>query len=283
MFRNCVSGHIYDSGPLDVTSDFGFRFSLHRSIAKVPGPSKLVSWVAKSVASGLDALYLTRFESQSADHWQALYSSVNFGAPFLILCSENDELVRYQSIYDFAQRLRNLNADVNLVNLRSSSHVGHYEHHPIQYRAAVSHLLEKAVSTYSRKVILERERTGIDGTHDEISELICDLQKVAINSNESFRRVAVGPSDHFFLPSSAGHNNNDRESGIPRDEQKEEPVCAPSFPSMSAHSVLGQFLFDVCVPKNVEGWDDVKFCGNRNGRSRVSPFRGIKHIGRSRL
>jgi len=76
LFRNCVSGHIYDSGPLDVTSDFGFRFSLHPSIAKVPGPSKLVSWVAKSVASGLDALYLTRFESQSADHWQALYSSV---------------------------------------------------------------------------------------------------------------------------------------------------------------------------------------------------------------
>jgi len=42
----------------------------------VPGPSKLVSWVAKSVTSGLDALYLTRFESQAAEHWQALYSSV---------------------------------------------------------------------------------------------------------------------------------------------------------------------------------------------------------------
>lgn len=76
LLRNCVSGHIYDSGPLDVTSDFGFRFSLHPSIAKVPGPSKIVSWVAKSVASGLDALYLTRFESLAAEHWQALYSSV---------------------------------------------------------------------------------------------------------------------------------------------------------------------------------------------------------------
>ncbi|CAK8577512.1 unnamed protein product [Lathyrus sativus] len=287
LFRNCISGHIYDSGPLDVTSDFGFRFSLHPSIAKVPGPSKLISLVAKSVASGLDALYLTRFESQSAEHWQALYSSVNLGAPFLILCSENDDLVRYQSICDFAQRLRCLNGDVNLVNLRNSSHVGHYKHHPIQYRAAVSHLLEKAMSTYSRKVILERERTGIDGTHDEISELICDLQKVATNSNESFRRVAVRPSDHFFLPSSAEHTNNDRESGIPRDEQKEEPVCVPSFPSISAHSVLGQFLFDVCVPKNVEGWD-VMFCGNLNGRTRASvsrnsPSRGIKRIGRSRL
>lgn len=143
------------------------------------------------------------------------------------------------------------------------------------------------MSTYSRKVILERERTRIDGTHDEISELICDLQKVAINSNESFRRVAVGPSDHFFLPSSAEHTNNNRESGISREEPKEESVCVPSFPSISAHSVLGQFLFDVCVPKNVEGWD-VMFCGNLNGRTRASvtrnsPSRGIKRVGRSRL
>ncbi|KAK7362654.1 hypothetical protein VNO77_04773 [Canavalia gladiata] len=286
LLRNCVSGQIYDSGPLDVTSDFGFRFALHPSIAKVPGPAKLVSWVAKSVASGLDALYLTRFESQAAEHWQALYSSVNYGAPFLILCSENDDLVRFQSIYDFAQRLQNLNADVNLVNFSSSPHLGHYKHHPIQYRAAVSHLLEKAASIYSQKMMLARERTGMDGTQDEISELICDLQKVAITSNKSLRRVAIGPTDHFFLPSSAEHHN-ERESGTPQDEQNEKPVCLPSFPSISAHSVLGQFLFDVCVPKNVEGWD-VKFSGNLNGRLRTSaprysPFRGIKRIGRSRL
>ncbi|CAJ1939429.1 unnamed protein product [Sphenostylis stenocarpa] len=283
LLRNCLSGHIYDSGPIDVTSDFGFRFALHPSIAKVPGPSKLVSWVAKSVTSGLDALYLTRFESQAAAHWQALYSSVNFGAPFLLLCSENDDLVRYQSIYDFAQRLRNLNGDVNLVNFSSSCHLGHYKHHPIQYRTAVNHFLEKAVTTYSQKVMLER--TSMDGTQDEISELICDLQKVAINSNKSLRRVAVGPTDHFFLPSSAG-NYSDRESGTPQDEQKDKPVFLPSLPSISAHSVLGQFLFDVCVPKNVEGWD-VKFSG-LNGRScasapRHSLFRDTKRIGRSRL
>nr|KYP76344.1 hypothetical protein KK1_020581 [Cajanus cajan] len=283
LLRNCVSGHIYDSGPLDITSDFGFRFAVPPSIAKVPGPSKLVSLVAKSFTSGLDALYLTRFESQAAEHWQALYSSVNFGAPFLILCSEKDEFVRYQSIYEFAQRLRNLNGDVNLVNFSSSSHLGHYKHHPIQYRAAVNHLLEKATTIYSQKVMLERERTGIDGTHDEISELICDLQKVAINSNKSLRRVAVGPTDHFFLP----RHYSDRESVTPQDEQKEKPVSLPSLPSISAHSVLGQFLFDVCVPKNVEGWD-VKFSGNLNGRScasapRHSPFRGTKRIGRSKL
>lgn len=156
---------------------------------------------------------------------------------------------------------------------------GHYKHHPIQYRAALNNLLEKAAATYLQKAMLERERTGMDGTHDEISELICDLQNVAINSNKSLRRVAVGPTDHFYLPSSAGHYS-DRESATPQEEQKEKPVCVPSFPSMSAHSVLSQFLFDVCVPKNVEGWD-VKFSGNLNGRS--CAFRGIKHIGRSRL
>lgn len=141
----------------------------------------------------------------------------------------------------------------------------------------MNNLLEKAVTIYSQKVMLERERTGMDGTHDEISELICDLQKVAINSNKSLRRVAVGPTDHFFLPSSAGHYS-DREFGTPYDEQKEKPVCLPSFPSISAHSVLGQFLFDVCVPKNVEGWD-VKF----SSAPRHSLFRGTKRIGRSRL
>lgn len=150
----------------------------------------------------------------------------------------------------------------------------------------MSHLLEKAASIYPQKVIRERERTGMDGTQDEISELICDLQKVAINSNKSLRRVALGPSDHFFLPSSAGHYSS-RESGTVQDEQKEKPVFLPSSPSISAHSVLGQFLFDVCVPKNVEGWD-VKFSGTPNGRlcasaPRHSPFRGIKRIRRSRL
>lgn len=150
----------------------------------------------------------------------------------------------------------------------------------------MSHLLEKAASIYSQNVIRERERTGMDGTQDEISEIICDLQKVAINSNKSLRRVALGPSDHFYLPSSEGHYN-DRESGTSQEEQKEKTVCLPSSPSISAHSVLGQFLFDVCVPKNVEGWD-VKFSGNLNGRlsasaPKHSPFRGIKCFRRSRL
>ncbi|KAJ6365022.1 hypothetical protein OIU76_029907 [Salix suchowensis] len=76
--------------------------------SRMPGPSKFVSWVAKGLASGLDGLYLTRFESQHAEYWQTLYSSIDMGAPYLILCSENDDLAPYIVISKFAQRLQDL-------------------------------------------------------------------------------------------------------------------------------------------------------------------------------
>lgn len=124
----------------------------------------------------------------------------------------------------------------------------------------------------------------MQGMPDEISELICNLQKVAVDSNQSLRRVAVGPSDHFFLPSSAEYHNGG-DSSSSEDESKEQLVHVPNPPSISAHSVLGQILFDVCVPKNIEGWD-IKFSGSVNGKPFASarrPFQGIKGIRRSRL
>lgn len=161
---------------------------------------------------------------------------------------------------------------------------GHYEHYPIQYRAAVTSLLEKAALVFSQRTQQLLERTGINGKHDEMSELICGLQKAAVNSNQSLRRVAVGPSDHFYLPSSAEYENG-RDHGS-QDERKERSVL-PSPPSINAHSVLGQLLFDACVPRNVEGWD-IKFCGSLNGQPvasahRHSPLNGIKGHRRSRL
>ena len=76
LVRNCISGYIYDSSPVDFTSDFGVRFCLPSTILKMPGSTKLVSWLTKGVAAGLDALYLTRFESQRTEYWRTLYSSV---------------------------------------------------------------------------------------------------------------------------------------------------------------------------------------------------------------
>ncbi|KAG6651866.1 hypothetical protein I3843_06G136400 [Carya illinoinensis] len=286
LIRNCVSGHIYDSSPVDLTSDLGARFTLHPSLRRMPGSSKIFSWLAKGITSGLDALYLTRFESQCVEYWQALYSSVNFSAPFLIICSEKDDLAPYQMICNFAQHLQDLGGDVKLVKLNGSPHMGHYKHNPIQYRAAVSSMLDQAALVYSQKIRLLGERTSMEGMHDEISELICDLQNAAVTSNQSLTRVALGPSDHFFLPSSAEHHYG-RDSPSLQDEQKERSISLPNPSSINAHSVLGQILFDVCVPKNVEGWD-IKFGGSLNGQPfasvcRPSPFHGIKCIRRSRL
>lgn len=76
LVRDCVSGHIYDSTPVDFTSDLGTRFILHPTILKMSRPPLLASWLAHGVASSLDALFLTRFESQRAEYWQTLYASV---------------------------------------------------------------------------------------------------------------------------------------------------------------------------------------------------------------
>ncbi|KAF2295364.1 hypothetical protein P3X46_013899 [Hevea brasiliensis] len=286
LLRNCVSGHIYDSSPLDFTSDLGAQFALPPAIQKMPGPSKLVSWFAKGVTSALDGLYLTRFDSQRAEYWQTLYSSVDFGAPYLVLFSETDHLAPYRSIYRFAQRLQDLGGDVKLVKWNVSPHIGHYKHYPIQYRAAVTNLLEKAASVYSRRIQQLRAGNGLDGMHDEISELICNLQKAAVYSNQSLRRVAVEPGDHFFVPTSTEYHNN-RESEPLQDGRKVTTIYLPPSPSINANSVLGQLLFDVCVPKNVEGWD-IRFSGSLNGHPIASarmhsPVKGIKCIRRSRL
>lgn len=290
LVTSCISGQIYDSGPVDFTGELGARFALHPNIVKMlPGSAKVATFLAKSVTTSLDALFLTSFRSKQAEFWHTLYSSVGLGAPFLILCSENDDLAPYASIYKFAQRIQDLGGNVKLVKWRGSGHLGHYEHCPIQYRAAVSKLLEHALSIFSQKTRKIGERKGTEGMHEEISDLICDLQNVAVDSNQSLRRVAIGPNDHFFLPSSAEYQT--RESSSLEDEPpKEKPSRSSSPgppPSINPNSVLGQLLFDACVPKNIEGWD-IKFSGSLNGRpfasaSKRSPLNAIKRIRRSRL
>ncbi|KAK8706621.1 hypothetical protein V6N13_050177 [Hibiscus sabdariffa] len=281
LIRNCVCGQIYDSGPVDFANDLNAQFALHPSIRKIPGPSKLVSWIAKGVAASLDGLYLTGFESQRAEYWQTLYSSVDLDAPYLILCSEKDDLAPYPVIRNFAQCLQDLGADIDIVNWNGSPHLEHYKHYPIQYRAAVAGFLEKATSVYSHRI---HKLGEMNGMHDEISELIYGLQKAAVNSNQSFRRVALGPSDHFFLPSSAKYHNS-KESGSLEDERSDRLVSLPVQPSINAHGVLGQILFDACVPKNIEGWD-VRFSGSGKGQPfssarRHSPFFDSVHSGGS--
>lgn len=283
---NCISGQIYDSSPVDLTDDLGARFALHPTLLRVPGSTKLASLLAKGVTSSLDALFITRFGSQRSEYWQTLYSSVNLGSPYLILCSENDDIAPYPVIHNFAQRLQDLGANVQIVKWNDSPHVGHYRNCPIQYQAAVSELLETAVQVFSHKILKYGERSGLEGMHDQICELICDLQIAAVDSNQSLRRVALGPNDHFFLPSSAEHQTEGQYGSL-QEDRKERSSRSPSPPRINGHSVLGQVLFDACVPKNIEGWD-IKFSGSLNGQPlasvrKNSPLSALKGIRRSRL
>lgn len=45
-------------------------------------------------------------------------------APYLILCSENDDLAPYQVIRNFAQQLQEFGGDVKVVKWHGSPHVG---------------------------------------------------------------------------------------------------------------------------------------------------------------
>lgn len=283
VIRDCVSGHIYDSCPVDFVSDLGTKFVLHPSVLKMSQPPRVLSWIARGISSSLDFLFLNRFEAQRAEYWQTLYSSVNMG-PFLIFCSEDDDLAPYQVVCNFAQRLQDLCGDVKVVKWNSSPHVGHYKHHRVDYRAAVKELLEKAAFIYVRRIQrLDRERMGLEGACNKISESVNNLRKAAESSNQSLRRVAMGPSDHFFLPSSLEYHESKGVSSL-QDEQKERLIHLQNPPRINAHGVLGKILFDVCVPKNIEDWD-IRPAGSLDRQIIRSsrPFNPIKCIRRSRL
>lgn len=154
--RDCLSGFIFDSTPVDFTSDLGIRFILHPTVLKMSRPPPLTSWLANAIASSLDCLFLSRFEAQRAEYWQTLFSTVvsthcfccrmncfllshlvlyniyiyilfflqSIGAPYLIFCSEDDELAPCHIICNFSQRIQQLGGDVELVKWCTSSHVG---------------------------------------------------------------------------------------------------------------------------------------------------------------
>jgi hypothetical protein len=142
----------------------------------------------------------------------------------------------------------------------------------------LTELLGKAAKVYSQRIRrLEGERMGIEGTHDEIPEPICNMRKAMKNSNY-FQGVALGPSDHYFASSSMEYYGS-RDVGSVQDERKEDLIHLHSLPSISANGVLGQILFDVCVPQDVEDWDIKPFTSTR----RHTPFNPIKCLRRSRL
>ena len=98
------------------------------------------------------------------------------------------------------------------------------------------------------------------------------------------KSLAIGPTDDFFLPSSMEFNET-RESDCSADDQKTDLF---QLPSINPQGVLSQILFDVCVPKNIVGWD-IKPGMSLNGKQtfpsgrRHGPLNPMKFIRRSRL
>ncbi|KAJ8772882.1 hypothetical protein K2173_028059 [Erythroxylum novogranatense] len=285
LVRDCLAGFIFDSSPVDFISDLGRRFAVHPSVTGVSNPPRIFSWIANGISNSLDAMFLSKFESQRAEYWQTLYSSVCMRAPYLILCSDNDELASYQVICNFTQRLRELGGDVKLVTMNGSPHVGHYRLYPIDYQAAVTGLLGKAAAVYSQRIqLLEGEKMGLEGSHDEKSK-IGNLKK-AIYSPDRSIRGATTSSTALYMPSSLEYYEG-RDVGSVQDQQKEDLIHLSKLPSINAHGVLGQILFDVCVPRDVEGWD-ISSSASFNApphtfSRRHTPFNPIRCIRRSRL
>ncbi|GMH13417.1 hypothetical protein Nepgr_015258 [Nepenthes gracilis] len=155
--------------------------------------------------------------------------------------------------------------------------------HPTSYRAAVFSLLKKAASIYSTR-IQQLELEGERIPHDEISDLIGNFQKASVSSRQSLGSFDDGPSRQFFMPQPrfAATIQEDAHNG-----QRERLSNAANTPSISAHSVLGQMLFDVCIPKNIEGWD-IKWCSSLNGQPfastrRCFTFKSTSSLRRSKL
>uniref|UniRef100_A0ACD5WU94 Uncharacterized protein n=2 Tax=Avena sativa TaxID=4498 RepID=A0ACD5WU94_AVESA len=279
LVRDCVCGQMYDSSPVDFVSDLGTRFLLHPSVLKMSEPPRVLSWMTKGIASGLDTLFIAKFEAQRKEYWETLYSSVHVG-PILILCSEDDELAPCSVVQNFGRRLLELGGDVNFVKWHSSTHVGHYKHHTEEYRAAVTELLMKASALYMSRRRLNDYELGTS-EHSDKSYSAHDLHKTAARPSGRLRRVPADPADHFFLPTSMEYQESGSETPKPG------LFNMPSVERMNPDGVLGKMLYDVCVPKNVEGWDfnpastngrHMHFTARQHGN--LNP---IKCIRRSRL
>ncbi|VFQ86882.1 unnamed protein product [Cuscuta campestris] len=225
LVRDCVSGHIFDSSPVDFTSDMGTRFLLSPAFFSTARPPPFVRWLAHGFASSLDSLFLSNFEAQRANLWQTLYASVSIGAPYLILCSEDDDIAPCQTIRNFAQRLKDLGGDVKLITWTSSPHVGHYRHHPKEYKEAVTEVLSKSSFVYSKRT--------------------CQVK------NEKTTTMEHSNCKNYGQP-------REREGGDLWAEGGGDDQNVPNISTrtrINGHGVLGEILSDVCVPKNVEGWD----------------------------
>ena len=105
----------------------------------------------------------------------------------------------------------------------------------------------KASALYMSRRQLKGYEVGTS-EHGDMPPSISNHQRTAATSSDRLRRSPIDPTDQFFLPSSMEYHESS-------EGPKPELFNMPSVESLSLNGVLGQVLYDVCVPKNVEGWD----------------------------
>lgn len=130
--------------------------------------------------------------------------------------------------------------------------IGHLNHHPDDYKSALTELFGKAAALY-RGRMKQLNCNGLCEICNRIPDSICSLHEVATSSNESLRRPYIESFDHLFLPRST--NSLGSKDGSPGSKERGGLFDSENPPGIDAHGVLGKILFDACVPKNVEGWD----------------------------
>lgn len=145
----------------------------------------------------------------------------------------------------------------------------------------MAEFLSKAAMLYSKRIQkLESEKMSSNRSHETISESLSNLRRAAMDSTTSFQNITLGSNNQLHLPNSMEYYIGGGGSSI-HDSQKESLIQLPITPTINAHGILGQILFDVCIPKDIEGWD-MRHTSSLSSR-RQTHFNPIKCIRRSKL
>ncbi|EPS59335.1 hypothetical protein M569_15474, partial [Genlisea aurea] len=142
---------------------------------------------------------------------------------------------------------------------------GHFRKHPVQYRAAVVDLLQKAAAMYSKRIrsLEAEEGMGIEASSHSHNDPSRKVQKAASFVDSSDRLVTRG----------------NVESSCDEETWHYMISASSSYPAKIA-AVNGELLFGSCVPRNVEDWDVKSLERLGSGSRKCANF---KRLMRSRL
>lgn len=160
----------------------------------------------------------------------------------------------------------------------------------------MTELLGKASVIYSRRIRRhDKEEIGLDGKRDKVPESLGHLGDAALSSSQTFQqRAALELNDHFFVPNYSQYHGDEVVGSAP-DEYRDFYIPLTKPPVINVHGILGQALFDLCVPEDVDDWDikppsflkhspfDPFTAHAIQSSDRISPFDPIKCIRRSKL